>query len=104
MREDGETPALAFDNMQDRHLIGTTEWTQYSITMPVHPEANQLSFGVLINGTGKLWADDLELLVDGKPVWNAPKSDRPSRAQLHLPAAAPWQEVSWVKWTAGSLR
>ncbi|MGO9865696.1 MAG: S41 family peptidase [Terriglobales bacterium] len=80
MREDGETPSLAFDNMQKRQLKGTTEWTEYSITLPVHPEARQLFVGALLTGAGKAWADDLQLLVDGKPVWQAPKVDRPQTA------------------------
>ncbi len=28
---------------------------------------------MLVVGTGKAWADDLELLVDGKPVWELPQ-------------------------------
>jgi C-terminal processing protease CtpA/Prc len=31
-------------------------------------------------GTGKAWADDLQLLVDGKPVWEAPRVEHPSTA------------------------
>jgi C-terminal processing protease CtpA/Prc len=72
LREDGDSPGLAFDNMQARQLKGTTDWKEYSITLPVHPEARQLFFGVLVAGTGKAWADELQLLVDGKPVWDAP--------------------------------
>lgn len=73
MREDGEAPSLAFDNMANRPVTGTTEWTEYSIKLPVHPEARQLFFGVLLVGSGKLWVDDLQVLVDGKPVASAPK-------------------------------
>ena len=80
MREDGESPSLAFDNMQSRQLKGTTAWTEYSIRLPVHPEAKQLVFGALLVGTGKLWVDDLQLLVDGKPVWDVPKAKRPKTA------------------------
>lgn len=69
VREDGETPSLAFDNMHARQLRGTTDWTSYSIQLPVIEGANKLAFGVLLSGKGKAWADDLELLVDGKPVW-----------------------------------
>src|ERR1039457_7011457 len=50
MREDGDTPALAFANMQQRHLKGTNEWTEYSIKLPVHPDAKRLVFGVLVSG------------------------------------------------------
>ncbi|MFZ0803318.1 MAG: S41 family peptidase [Terriglobales bacterium] len=77
MREDGESPSLAFENMQNRQLKGTTPWTEYEIKLPVHPEAKRLFFGVLVAGSGKAWADDLQLLVDGRPVWDAPKADRP---------------------------
>ena len=75
LREDGESAgtALAFDNMQARQLKGTTDWKEYSISLPLHSEARQLVFGVLLVGNGKAWADDLQLLVDGKPVWDAPK-------------------------------
>ena len=76
MREDGETPALAFDNMQNRQIKGTITWTEYTISLPVHSEARKLFFGVLLSGTGKAWADDLQLLVDGKPIGEAPKVER----------------------------
>ncbi len=45
--------------------------------MPLHPDATLLIFGVLVSGTGTAWADDLQLLVDGKPVWEAPRVTRP---------------------------
>jgi C-terminal processing protease CtpA/Prc len=76
-REDGESAPLAFDNMQSRQLKGTNDWREYSITIPVNPEARQLVFGVFVTGTGRVWADDLQLLVDGKPVWEAPKREVP---------------------------
>ena len=77
MRLDGDVPNLAFSSMQSRQIKGTNEWTEYLITMPFHRDAKQLFFGVLLGGTGKVWADDLQLLVDGKPVWTAPKVERP---------------------------
>ena len=30
----------------------------------------QLYFGVLLGGTGKIWVDDLECIVDGIPLVN----------------------------------
>jgi len=75
-REDGDAGSVAFETMPQQppgELKGTTGWTQYSISLPLHQEAKELVFGVLISGTGIAWADDLELLVDGKPVWEAPK-------------------------------
>lgn len=78
MREDGESPALAFDNMQSRQLKGTTGWSEYSISLPIRSEARKLFFGFLLSGKGKAWVDGLQLLVDGKPVWETPKVSRPT--------------------------
>ncbi len=74
MREDGLEPNLAFDNMQRQQLKGTNDWREYSIALPLHRDARTLTFGVLVGGTGTAWADDLRLLVDGKPIWEAPKA------------------------------
>jgi hypothetical protein len=76
MREDGPNGSLAFDNMQRRAVKGTTPWTEYSIVLPLRPAATRLYFGFLFSRTGKAWADDLELLVDGKPISAAPKTEK----------------------------
>lgn len=76
MREDGDGGVVEFDNMQNRHVNGTREWREYSVALPLRSEAKQLFFGVLVAGTGKAWADDLQLLVDGKPVSDAAKAER----------------------------
>jgi C-terminal processing protease CtpA/Prc len=80
LREDGEAPTLEFDNMQRQQLNGTHDWKEYSVRLPLRPEAKQIYFGVLTAGTGKAWADDLQLLIDGKPVWDVPKVERPKTA------------------------
>ena len=73
LRVDGEKPMLAVDDMRRQAVKGTTDWREYSIVLPLDSEARQLLFGVAITGTGKTWADDLQLLVDGKPFWEAPR-------------------------------
>jgi C-terminal processing protease CtpA/Prc len=78
LRQDDERgTSVAFESMQRRAIKGTNDWAEYSITLPVNVEARQLVFGALIAGTGKLWVDDLQLLVDGRPIWEAPKLERP---------------------------
>lgn len=72
VREDGTGGPVQFDNMQKRGLAGTTEWTEYTIRLPLDPQARDLLFGVLLVGEGKVWADDLQLLVDGRPINEAP--------------------------------
>ncbi len=83
MREDGDGGIVAFDNMESRRLNGTTGWTEYTITLPLAPGAKRLIFGVLAAGGGRVWADDLRLLVDGKPVASVARLE-PERTVLDL--------------------
>jgi hypothetical protein len=71
LRQDGDGQTLSLENMESQQVKGTRDWAQYRITLPINPKAQQLMIGVLVEGTGTLWADDLELLVDGKPIAEA---------------------------------
>lgn len=80
MREDGvgvQGNGLEFATLQNRQIKGTTPWTEYSISVPVNQRGRQLFVGFLLSGTGKAWIDDMQLLVDGKAMWDAPKAERP---------------------------
>ena len=73
MRVDGSSGVLAFDNMQSRGIKGTTDWQQYSIDLDYNEEeVIDIYIGGLMTGSGKMWIDNLELLVDGKPMAKAP--------------------------------
>ena len=64
MRVDYYTAAvLAFDNMQRRAIKRTTDWTKYEVVLFVPLEATSISFGVLLQGTGKIWFKDVTLEV-----------------------------------------
>ncbi len=104
MREDGENgETLQFDNMQGQGLKGTHEWAEYAIKLPLDSAARKLFFGVLIEGTGSVWVDDLEFIVDGKPIAEAPAPPpRPTTpldtdhefdtgSKIHLDALTPTQ-------------
>ncbi len=77
LRTDGEAGTLGFDNMASQQLVGTHDWAQYSVAIPLDRQARRLFYGFLVSGTGTGWADDLELLVDGKPLSEAPRAVRP---------------------------
>jgi len=71
LRLDGNAGMVGFDNMQDRQLKGTHDWTEYTINVPFNAAARHVVFGALTAGQGNLWIDDLQLLVDGKPYAEA---------------------------------
>jgi C-terminal processing protease CtpA/Prc len=78
MREDGVfAKNLAFDNMQSQQVKGTSDWTEYMIRLPLRTGARELAIGALLSGTGTVWVDDLQLLIDAKPLWDVPHVDIP---------------------------
>jgi len=69
MRVDGpdgsKSKSLAFDNMQNRPIKGTKDWTRYEVVLDVPVEATAIAFGVLMEGEGELWLDDVKFdIVD----------------------------------------
>ncbi len=72
LREDGPVGVVQLDNMHDRHIHGSREWGEYRIRLPIDRAARTVMFGALLSGTGRVWADELQLLVDGKPIAAAP--------------------------------
>jgi hypothetical protein len=65
LRVDSKTAmeSLSFDNMQDRPIKGTTDWTKCEITLDVPEESGTINFGVLMSGTGKIWFDNISFEI-----------------------------------------
>ena len=54
MRVDGPRGTLVLDNMQDRALRGTTDWTRAAIVLDVAEQATILLFGALVSRAGAI--------------------------------------------------
>jgi hypothetical protein len=59
MRVDHEQEIVAFDNMGDRPITGTTDWQEYSIVLDVPESADTILFGLALSGGGKAIWDDV---------------------------------------------
>ncbi len=60
LRVDGARQnALAFDNMQDRPITGTSGWAPYSVVLDVPRAASVVAFGTLLHGPGHVFLDDV---------------------------------------------
>jgi hypothetical protein len=70
--DDAHGNTVQFATMQGQNVSGTADWKQYSITMPLDSQTQTQYFGFFLSGAGTAWVDDLELLVDGVPVAQAP--------------------------------
>ncbi|TCZ78789.1 AraC family transcriptional regulator [Paenibacillus albiflavus] len=67
-----EQDAIQFDNMSNRPIDGSTEWTRYDIVLDVPQNSTTISFGTLLNGKGQVWIDSLrfETVSDRIPTTN----------------------------------
>ena len=65
----GSNQPLSFDNMGDRPIKGTTNWTKYEIVLDVPNTASLIAYGALIDGTGQIWFDNItfEIVSDFAP-------------------------------------
>jgi C-terminal processing protease CtpA/Prc len=82
LREDSAGATIALRNMAEQSLRGTNEWKEYTISLPIYPAAESISFGVLLAGAGTAWADDLQLVVDGHSIADAPEAPKEPSTNL----------------------
>lgn len=71
LRADGATkPSLFFDNMSNRAIRWTTNWKIYRIEAQLPKDTEWLNYGVVLSGPGRVWVDNLKLIVwDKSGVW-----------------------------------
>lgn len=66
--DDHQQNMLAFDNMQNRSIQGTTEWNHYACVMDIPSEADVINIGILLSGSGQVWLGECEFEEVGKDV------------------------------------
>ncbi|GHT17219.1 hypothetical protein FACS189429_0840 [Bacteroidia bacterium] len=50
-------------------VTGTVDWTKYEITLNMNPkQTRDYALGIVLNGKGKVWVDNLKISVDGKDI------------------------------------
>lgn len=55
MRVDQGSSPVAFDNMQERPIKGTTGWEKCEVVLDVPEKATGIFLGILLNGPGMVW-------------------------------------------------
>lgn len=65
IRVDTESPikGVFFDNMFDRSIKGTTDWTKYELVINIPENAYAIYYGAILAGNGQIWFDDLSIEV-----------------------------------------
>lgn len=60
--------SVAFDNMGNRQIHGTTNWNKYELVLDVPVNASNIAYGALLDNSGQIWFDKLSLDTVGKDV------------------------------------
>jgi hypothetical protein len=68
MRVDKGRASVAFDNMEDRSIKGTSGWQSYAVVLDVPRDATAIGLGILLDGTGAVWLNQVSVEVVGTNV------------------------------------
>ena len=74
---------LAFDNMRNRKITGTTDWTPYAIVLDVAEQAEDITFGFFLSQMGQVWMANVHLDEVGQDV---PTTDLLEEIAPYFPA------------------
>jgi len=59
---------LAFDNMRNRYITGTTDWARHAVVLDVAETAEDILFGFFSSLSGQTWMADVKLEVVDESV------------------------------------
>lgn len=68
LRIDKKGKPLAFDNMQEKPINGTTDWKMYELTLPYPEGADAIYVGGILTGKGQAWFDEFVVTIDGQDI------------------------------------
>ena len=86
MRVDSGSSAVAFDNMHNRSINGTTDWQRYDVVLDVPNDATSISLGVLLTGPGAVWLSNanFEVVDSNVPITGTGRSPTPPDRPINL--------------------
>lgn len=69
---------VSFDNMCERKITGTHDWTKCEIVLDVPTDGSKIGFGAILASTGQLWFDDIsfDVVTEDVDVTDCICSDR----------------------------
>lgn len=82
-RINGKKRTLSFDNMSERRIEGTQDWTEVSLVLDIPEEATSVSYGILLEGEGKVWFHEPKFRIVDLTVQTTERS-RSELKQLQL--------------------
>ena len=80
---------LAFDNMRNRPITETNDWTHHAIVLDVAEEADGIMFGILSSLNGQVWMADVHMDVVDQDV---PTTDQLAEIAPYFPVNLEFEE------------
>ncbi|WP_316773055.1 alpha/beta hydrolase [Pedobacter frigiditerrae] len=65
---DEDNDLLQFTNSLKKRIFGSSDWKEYIIKLPLQPETRNIWFWPTLYGSGKLWIDNVKIIIDGKDI------------------------------------
>ncbi len=62
---------LQYKTLQAQKISGSRDWQLYSVKTFLPPDGHIITVGAMFGGAGKLWIDDLQILIDDKDISEA---------------------------------
>jgi hypothetical protein len=86
MRVDGKTGTspLAFDNMQDRPVKGTSAWRNCEVVLDVPAGATGIFLGILLDGPGTVWMNGAKFEEVATSIPTTDKVKAPAQGPTNL--------------------
>jgi hypothetical protein len=67
----GITQSSQIHEIEKKNLHGSSGWVRYSVKLPLTENVKQIAIGAINTSAGKLWVDELQILIDGKDISEA---------------------------------
>lgn len=69
--DDEDNDQLQFTNLLGNRVYGTQDWKQYTLKLLLQKEASKIYLFPLLYGSGKMWIDDIQILIDDVDISKA---------------------------------
>jgi hypothetical protein len=90
-------PMLAFSNMQDRPILGTSDWSPYELVLDVASDAKTINFGLALHGDGEAWVRAATIEVVGNDVPQTAKAAPIARGAIGEDDLEPFLiSLAWI--------
>ncbi|MFD2597652.1 S41 family peptidase [Sphingobacterium corticis] len=97
-------PGVFFDNLMEPKINGTHDWREFKIKAKLKPNiTSTIALGIFLSGQGKIWADNVKVMVDGEDITTSSEHYIPFAKDYSRIGASGVNEIDATKKTVDRL-